>query len=126
MAFFDKGVQLGAEKEEGSRYDEDTLQGGGEDQERKGAVAVRTRRIDGGGKERSGLDGGTGRVLWEDGSGVRERPADGVQEWEKTEGMTRKETFRLRSGLGRVGRKWRGHGRGAGASSGEMRHTPEG
>ena len=86
-----------------------------------------TGRAGGGGggaeKERSGLNGGTGRVLWEDSSGEVEHPVDGVQERGKTEGMRRKEMFRLRSGLERVERKWRGNGRegGRGTGSGGMR-----
>ena len=78
-----------------------------------------------GGRERSGLDGGTGRVLWEDGSREGERPADGVQERGKTEGMREQEMFRLRSGLERVGRKGGEHGRGNWFQR-NSRRTPEG
>ena len=50
MAFFEKGLHLGARKEEGSRYDKDTLKREKGNQERKGAVAVRTTGRAGGGR----------------------------------------------------------------------------
>ena len=58
MAFFEKGLHLGARKEEGSRYDKDTLKREKGNQERKGAVAVRTTGRAGGGE-----GGGGGRNI---------------------------------------------------------------
>ena len=71
MAFIEKRGQLGVGKEESSRYDGDTVRRGKGDHERNGAVAVRTTGTGGGGagRERSGRDGGTGRVLREEGPG---------------------------------------------------------
>ena len=99
----------------------------------KRAVAVRTRGTGGGGggaeRERSGLDDGTGGVLREDGSGEGERPADGVQERAKTKGIRGKDKLSSMSGLERVGRKWREHGRGGGWGNWfrrNARRTPEG
>ena len=45
--------------------------------------------------------------------GIDERPTDCVQKRGETEGMSGQETFCLRGGLERVGRKWWEHGRSA-------------
>ena len=60
-------------------------------------------------QERSGLIGGTGRILWEDSSGELEHPADGVLTRGKTESMGGREKFLSRSGLERVEKKSKGN-----------------